>query len=157
MNKCRQSVQRWLEPRARRVEKDPRKKAVRCPKMKINTANRPKKLCQWTDEQMRHAIEAVMSGELGVNHSALQHGVPRTTKLLSTVPSPDQLPTLMLKKKIWLIFLFECSRMEESREQTNEATETRSTEKKKEDRAACKQAERQKAKEEESEEVKSEA
>ena len=126
MSECRRSVQRWLEPRARRVEKDPRKKAVRHPKMKMNTANQPKKLCQWTDEQMRHAMESVMSGEIGVNHSALQHGVPRTTELLvqfSTVPSPDQSPTLMLKKKkVWLIFLFECSRIEEAREQTNEAT-----------------------------------
>ena len=125
MSECRRSVQRWLEPRARRVKKDPRKKAVHRLKLKMNKANRPKKLCQWTDEQMRHAMEAVMSGELGVNHSALQHGVPRTTELLvkfSMVPSPDQLPTLMLKKKTWLIFLFECSRMEEAREQTNEAT-----------------------------------
>ena len=65
--------------RARRAEKDPRKKAVRRPKKKINTKNRPKKLCWWTDEQMRHAMETVMSGELGVNRSALQHGVPRTT------------------------------------------------------------------------------
>ena len=41
--------------RARRVEKGPR------------------------TEQMRNAMEAVMSGELGVNRSALQHGVPMTT------------------------------------------------------------------------------
>ena len=50
--------------RARRVEKDPRTK------------------------QMRHAMEAVMSGELGVNHSTLQHGVQRTTlkdRIASTV------------------------------------------------------------------------
>ena len=32
-------------------------------------------LCQWTDEQMTRAMEAVMKGELGVNHSALEHGV----------------------------------------------------------------------------------
>lgn len=65
--------------RTRRVEKNLRKKAVRRPKKKMNTVNRPKKLCQWTYEQMRHAMEGIMSGELRVNRSALQHGIPRTT------------------------------------------------------------------------------
>ena len=51
MSKRRLSVLKMEEmARARRVEKDPR------------------------TEQMRHAMEAVTSGELGVNRSALQHG-----------------------------------------------------------------------------------
>jgi len=119
-----------------------------------------KKLCQWTDKQMRHAMEAVLIGELGVNRSALQHGVPRTTELLvefSTVPSPDQSPTLMLKKKIWLIFCLNVQewKKEESKQIKLQRQETQR--KKQEDRAA-KQAEWQKAiEEEESEEAKSEA
>ena len=100
-----------------------------------------------------------MSGELGVNRSALQHGVPRTTELLvefSMVPSPDQSPTLMLKKKIWLIF---CLNVQEWKKQGSKQMKLQRQEaqrKKQEDRAA-KQAEWQKAiEEEESEEAKSE-
>ena len=147
MSECRRSVQRWLEPRARRVEKDLRKKAVHCLKMKMNMTNQPKKLCQWTDKQIRHAMEAIMSVELGVNRSALQHGVPRTTKLLvefSTIPSPDQSPTLMLKKKIRLIF---CLNVQEWKKQESKQIKLQRQEaqrKKHEDRAA-KQAEQQKA------------
>ena len=102
--------------RARRAGKDPRKKAVRRPK-KINTENRPKKLCQWTDEQMRHAMEAVMSGELGVNRSALQHGVPRTTlkdRIAGRIQhgtKPGLLAYLDAKEDDLVKFLFECSRM----------------------------------------------
>ena len=65
--------EKWLEQRSQK------KSAVSRLKRQRNAANRPKQLCQWTDEQMRRAMEAVMKGELGVNHSALEHGVPRTT------------------------------------------------------------------------------
>ena len=49
------------------------------PKNKMKASGRPKKLCSWSDEQMRWAMEAVMNGELGINHSAIQYGVPKTT------------------------------------------------------------------------------
>ena len=45
----------------------------------MNAPSRPKKLCSWTDEQMTRAIDAVKSGELGINRSALKYGVPKTT------------------------------------------------------------------------------
>ena len=60
--------------------KEVEKSGVRRLKRQRKAANRRKRLCQWTDKQMRCAMEAVMKGELGVNRSALEHGVPRTLK-----------------------------------------------------------------------------
>ena len=48
-------------------------------KKKMKASGRPKKLCSWSDEQMRWAMEAVINGELGINRSAIQYGVPKTT------------------------------------------------------------------------------
>ena len=42
-------------------------------------SNRPKKLCQWNDDAMRRAVEAVTEGKWGVNRAALEFNVPRTT------------------------------------------------------------------------------
>ena len=104
--------------RPRRVEKGAPRKKIRRPKKKLCTANRPKRLCQWTDDQMRRAMEAVMSGELGVNRSALQHGVPRTTlkdRIAGRVKhgtKPGPVAYLDAKEEEDLVdFLFECSRM----------------------------------------------
>ena len=47
------------------LQKKSRKNGVRRTKKKTNTKNRPKRLRQWTDEQMRCAMEAMMKGELG--------------------------------------------------------------------------------------------
>ena len=94
------------------------KAAVRRPRKKRNTTNRPKKLCQWTDEQMRRAMEAVKSGELGINRSALQHGVPSTTlkdRIAGRVKhgtKPGPVAYLEPKEEEELVnFLFECSRI----------------------------------------------
>ena len=51
-------------------------KASGRPKKKMKASGRSKKLCSW---QMRWAMEAVMNGELGINRSAIQYGVPKTT------------------------------------------------------------------------------
>ena len=61
------------------VDRRIKKNAVHKPKRKINTTNRPRKLRLWTHKQMSSAIEAVTSGSLGVNRSALQYGVPKST------------------------------------------------------------------------------
>ena len=34
---------------------------------------------QWTEFQMKAAIEAVNSGEIGIIHTAVDHGIPSTT------------------------------------------------------------------------------
>ena len=57
--------------------KEVKKSGVCRLKRQRKAANRRKWLCQWTDKQMRRAMEAVMKGELGVNRSALEHGVPK--------------------------------------------------------------------------------
>jgi len=89
MSKCRRSSKDGEMARARRVKKDPR------------------------TEQMRHAMEAVMSGELGVNRSTLQHGVPRTTlkdRIASRVQHGTKPgPVVYLDDKDLVKFLFECS------------------------------------------------
>ena len=63
-------------------------------------------------------MEAVMKGELGVNRSALEHGVPRTTlkdRLTGRVKhgtKPGPAAYLDKKKEEELVkFLFECSSM----------------------------------------------
>ena len=42
-------------------------------------ANRPKKLCSWSDDSMKAAMDAVKSGRMGLNRAATEFGVPRTT------------------------------------------------------------------------------
>ena len=59
--------------------KTTKKKPVGRPKKKMKASGRPKKLCSWSDEQMRGAMEAVINGELGINRSAIQYGLPKTT------------------------------------------------------------------------------
>ena len=84
----------------------------------MNAANRPKKLCLWTDEQMTRAIDAVKSGELGINRSALEYGVPKTT-LKDTIAGrvkhgtkPGPVAYLDPSEEEELInFLFKCSKM----------------------------------------------
>ena len=63
-------------------------------------------------------MEAVMNGELGVNRSALEHGVPRTTlkdRIAGRVKhrtKPGPVAYLDAKEEEELVnFLFECSRM----------------------------------------------
>ena len=63
-------------------------------------------------------MEAVMKGELGVNHSALEHGVPRTTlkhRLTGRVKhgtKPGPVAYLDQKEEEEPVkFLFECSSM----------------------------------------------
>ena len=41
--------------------------------------NRPKKLKQWSEEQMSLAVEAVRSGEMGVRRAHQEFGVPKST------------------------------------------------------------------------------
>ena len=41
-------------------------------------ANRPSKRKQWSDQQMRDAIEAASSGTVSVNRAADTYGVPRS-------------------------------------------------------------------------------
>ena len=63
-------------------------------------------------------MEAVMNGELGVNRSALEHGVPRTTlkdRIAGRVKhgtKPGPVAYLDAKEEEEQVnFLFECSRM----------------------------------------------
>ena len=65
--------------KAAMAPKTTKKMPVERPKKKMKASGRPKKLCSWSDEQMRRAMEAVMNGELGINRSAIQYGVPKTT------------------------------------------------------------------------------
>ena len=44
-----------------------------------SSENRSKKLRLWTDEAMLGAMKAVATGTMGVNRTALEYGVPRTT------------------------------------------------------------------------------
>lgn len=101
--------------RPRRVEESKRT-AVR--RKKMNPAARPNKLCQWSDEQMKWAMEAVMNGELGVNRSALLHGVPKTTlkdRIAGRIKhgtKPEPVAYLNAKEEEELVnFLFGCSTM----------------------------------------------
>lgn len=52
-------------------------------KRTVTTEKAPEKprriLCQWTNEQMENAMQAVANGEMGVNRAALQYKVPPTT------------------------------------------------------------------------------
>ena len=95
--------------------KKSKKSAVCRPNRQRNAANRPKRLCQWTDKQMRRAMEAVVKGELGVNRSALEHGVLRTTlkdRLTGRVKhgtKPGPVAYLNQKEEELVKFLFECS------------------------------------------------
>ena len=48
----------------------------------ISTAVKPRqstKRKKWTEEGMKKAIEAVETGESGVNRAALGHGIPKST------------------------------------------------------------------------------
>ena len=56
-----------------------RNKENRPPQKKRKPAKRPTKLRGWTNEAMVRAMDAVKSGEMGVNRAALEHGVPRTS------------------------------------------------------------------------------
>ena len=64
-----------------RVEKTIKRKPVERPKKIMKAVGRPKKLCPWSDEQMRRALEAVMNSELGVNRSAIHCGMPKITMM----------------------------------------------------------------------------
>ena len=59
-------------------------------------------------------MKAVMSGELGVNRSALQHGVPRTTlkdRIAKHGTKPGPVAYLDAKEEDLVDFLFKCSKM----------------------------------------------
>jgi len=45
----------------------------------LKATNHPKKLCQWNEDSMRRAYEAVTTKKMGVNRAALEFDVPRTT------------------------------------------------------------------------------
>ena len=48
----------------------------------ISTVVKPRqstKRKKWTEEGMKKAIEAVETGERGVNRAALDHGIPKST------------------------------------------------------------------------------
>ncbi len=49
------------------------------PAAKATPPNRPRKLLLWSDEAMVGAMKAVKEGRMGVNRSALEFGVLRTT------------------------------------------------------------------------------
>ena len=98
--------------------KTTKNKPVRRPKKKMKASGRPKKLCSWSDEQMRWAMEAVMNSELGINRSAIQYGAPKTTlkdRISGRVQhgtKPGRVAYLTRIEEEELVnFLFECSRM----------------------------------------------
>ena len=64
----------------------------------MNTSNRPKKLCLWTDEQMTRAIEAMKTTLKDRITGRVKHG---------TKPGP----VANLDPSELVNFLFECSRM----------------------------------------------
>jgi len=50
------------------------------PPILVSTPGAPSaKRKQWTENQMKKAIEAVRSGKSGVNRAAADHGIPATT------------------------------------------------------------------------------
>ena len=55
-----------------------RKRSRSAPAVLITPAKRAKRK-QWTESQMKAAIEAVRSGESGINRAAVDHGIPSTT------------------------------------------------------------------------------
>ena len=80
--------------------------------------NRPFKLCDLTDEQMRSSTDTVTCGELGVNRAVMQCGVLRTTlkdRLSGRVKpgtKPSPVAYLEPKEEEHLVkFLFECARI----------------------------------------------
>ena len=60
----------------RSIEKRRSKSA---PAIIVRSPVKKSKRKQWTNEQMIAAMEAVETGESGINRAAVDHGVPKTT------------------------------------------------------------------------------
>ena len=97
-----------------KVKKSRRKKRIES----VKPANRPKVLKQWSNDSMLGAMQAVQTGEMGVNRAALEYGVPRTTlkdrisgRVLHGCKAGPK-PYLTFEEEKELVdFLIKCSKM----------------------------------------------
>ena len=56
-----------------------RRRSKSAPAIIVRSPVKKSKRKQWTNEQMIAAMEAVETGENGINRAAVDHGVPKTT------------------------------------------------------------------------------